>query len=100
MPKYVIGFFRDKPDGLTDIDNVIEVTGLTKEEIESCMEVISLPLKYDLMEVNREINELDREIQEEIFENKNYQDSIKGKDNVQKMNQLLRIRDLIYSFME
>ena len=41
--EFVIGFMKDDPDGLTPIDIVMDVTGLTYEEVKSCCEVVILP---------------------------------------------------------
>lgn len=40
--KFVVGFFQDNPEGLTDIQDVAEVTGLSISEIESCMNVVTI----------------------------------------------------------
>ena len=42
MEEFVVGFFSDDPEGLTPIDIVIDVTGLTYEEVKSCCEVIKV----------------------------------------------------------
>jgi hypothetical protein len=39
MDEFVIGFMNDDPDGLTPIDIVMDVTGLTYEEVKSCCEI-------------------------------------------------------------
>jgi hypothetical protein len=41
--EYVVGFMSDAPDGLTPIDIVMDVTGLTYDEVKSCSEVVSIP---------------------------------------------------------
>lgn len=41
--EYVVGFMKDEPDGLTPIDIVMDVTGLTYNEVKSCCEVIDIP---------------------------------------------------------
>lgn len=43
MDEFVVGFIKDDPDGLTPIDIVMDVTGLTYEEVKSSCEVITLP---------------------------------------------------------
>jgi hypothetical protein len=40
MDEFVVGFLSDDPDGLTPIDIVSDVTGLTIEEIRSCCDVV------------------------------------------------------------
>jgi hypothetical protein len=42
MEEFVIGFMYDDPDGLTPIDIVIDVTGLTYEEVKSCCEIVTV----------------------------------------------------------
>ena len=42
MDEFVIGFIGDEPDGLTPIDVVMDLTGLSYEEIKSCCETVSL----------------------------------------------------------
>lgn len=41
--EYVVGFMQDDPDGLTPIDIVMDVTGLTYNEVKSCCEVVDIP---------------------------------------------------------
>lgn len=43
MDEYVVGFMAGDPDGLTPIDIVMDVTGLTYTEVKSCCEVINVP---------------------------------------------------------
>lgn len=43
MDEFVIGFMSEEPDGLTPIDIVMDVTGLTYDEIKSCCKVITIP---------------------------------------------------------
>ncbi len=43
MEEFVIGFMADDPDGLTPIDVVMYLTGLTYEEVKSCCEIVNLP---------------------------------------------------------
>lgn len=43
MDEFVIGFMKDDPDGLTPIDIVMDVTGLTYNEVKSCCGVVSIP---------------------------------------------------------
>ena len=43
MEEFVVGFMKDEPDGLTPVEMVMDVTGLTYEEVKSCCEVIALP---------------------------------------------------------
>lgn len=43
MDEFVVGFMSDDPEGLTPIDVVIDVTGLTYQEVKSCCEVVILP---------------------------------------------------------
>lgn len=45
--EFVVGFMKDDPDGLTPIDIVMDVTGLTYEEVKSCSEVIKIEEDYD-----------------------------------------------------
>ena len=40
--EFVIGFIEGEPDGLTPIDVVMDVTGLTYDEIKSCCETIQI----------------------------------------------------------
>jgi hypothetical protein len=40
--EFVIGFMSDDPEGLTPIDIVMYVTGLTYDEVKSCFEVIKI----------------------------------------------------------
>lgn len=40
MDEFVIGFVSTDPDGYTPIDIVMDVTGLTYEEVKSCMRTI------------------------------------------------------------
>lgn len=42
MEEFVIGFMSDDPDGLTPIDIVMDVTGLTYDEVKSCSEVVKI----------------------------------------------------------
>lgn len=42
MDEFVVGFVSDNPDGLTPIDVVMDVTGLTYQEVKSCCEVIQI----------------------------------------------------------
>lgn len=44
MDEFVKGFCSDDPEGLTPIDVVIDVTGLSYEEVKSCFEVIDVPI--------------------------------------------------------
>ena len=41
--EFVVGFVISDPDVLTPIDIVMDVTGLTYEEVKSCCEVVNLP---------------------------------------------------------
>lgn len=43
MEEFVVGFMKDDPEGLTPIDVVADVTGLTIEEVRSCSEVVTIP---------------------------------------------------------
>jgi hypothetical protein len=43
MDEFVVGFMEGDPDGLTPIDIVMDVTGLTRDEVKSCCEVVSIP---------------------------------------------------------
>jgi hypothetical protein len=43
MDEFVVGFMCDDPEGLTPIDIVMDVTGLTYDEVKSSCEVITLP---------------------------------------------------------
>lgn len=43
MDEFVVGFMKDDPDGLTPIDIVMDVTGLTYDEVMSCCEVVYIP---------------------------------------------------------
>jgi len=43
MDEFVVGFIGDEPEGLTPIDIVMDVTGLTYEEVKSCCEIVVLP---------------------------------------------------------
>lgn len=43
MDEFVIGFLSDDPDGLTPIEVVMDITGLSYEEVKSCCEVIKFP---------------------------------------------------------
>jgi hypothetical protein len=43
MDEYVEGFCSGDPEGLTPIDVVIDVTGLTYEEVKSCMKIVLVP---------------------------------------------------------
>lgn len=45
MDEFVIGFMDGQPDGLTPIDIVMDVTGLSYEEVKSCMPTID----FDIM---------------------------------------------------
>ncbi len=40
MEEFVRGFMIDNPDGLTPIDIVMDVTGLTISEVRSCCEIV------------------------------------------------------------
>ena len=40
--EFVVGFMSDDPNGLTPIDIVMDVTGLTYEEVKSCCDVITI----------------------------------------------------------
>lgn len=40
--EFVVGFVSDEPDGLTPIDIVMDVTGLSYEEVKSCCEVVKI----------------------------------------------------------
>lgn len=42
MDEFVVGFCEDDPEGLTPIDIVMDVTGLTYAEVKSCCEVIDI----------------------------------------------------------
>lgn len=42
MDEFVIGFLSDEPEGLTPIDIVMDVTGLTYQEVKSCYETIDI----------------------------------------------------------
>lgn len=42
MEEFVIGFFNDDPEGLTPIDIVQDITGLSVAEIRSCSNTIKL----------------------------------------------------------
>lgn len=50
MDEFVVGFMQGDPDGLTPIDIVVDVTGLTYEEVKSCCEVITIEDKEPEME--------------------------------------------------
>lgn len=41
--EFVVGFISDEPDGLTPIDIVMDVTGLTYDEVKSCCQVVEIP---------------------------------------------------------
>jgi hypothetical protein len=41
--EFVIGFLSGEPDGLTPIDIVMDVTGLTIDEVRSCCQVVIIP---------------------------------------------------------
>lgn len=41
--EFVVGFMSGDPDGLTPIDVVMDVTGLSYDEVKSCSEVVSIP---------------------------------------------------------
>lgn len=41
--EFVVGFMSDDPEGLTPIDIVADLTGLTIEEVRSCSEVVTIP---------------------------------------------------------
>lgn len=43
IDEFVVGFMSDDPEGLTPIDIVMDVTGLTYDEVKSCCEVITIP---------------------------------------------------------
>jgi hypothetical protein len=43
MEKFVVGFMANDPDGLTPVDIVMDVTGLTYDEVKSSCEIITLP---------------------------------------------------------
>jgi hypothetical protein len=43
MDEFVIGFISGEPDGLTPIDIVMDVTGLTYDEVKSSCEVVTIP---------------------------------------------------------
>lgn len=43
IDEFVVGFMNGEPDGLTPIDIVMDVTGLTYDEVKSCCQVILLP---------------------------------------------------------
>lgn len=43
MEEFVVGFMNGDPDGLTPIDIVMDVTGLTYDEVKSCCEVVKIP---------------------------------------------------------
>lgn len=40
--EFVVGFMSDDPDGLTPIDIVSDVTGLTYDEVRSCCEIVTM----------------------------------------------------------
>lgn len=40
--EFVVGFMSDEPEGLTPIDIVMDVTGLTYAEVKSCCKVIKI----------------------------------------------------------
>lgn len=40
--EFVLGFMSDDPEGLTPIDIVADLTGLTIEEVRSCSEVVTI----------------------------------------------------------
>lgn len=42
MEEFVIGF-GDDPEGLTPIDIVMDICGLTYEEVLSCSDVVAIP---------------------------------------------------------
>lgn len=42
MDEFVVGFMENEPDGLTPIDVVMDITGLTYTEVKSCYEVVIL----------------------------------------------------------
>lgn len=41
--EFVVGFMKDEPEGLTPIDVVMDVTGLTYDEVKSCCVVVAIP---------------------------------------------------------
>jgi hypothetical protein len=43
MDEFVVGFISDEPDGLTPIDIVMDVTGLSYSEVKSCCKTITIP---------------------------------------------------------
>jgi len=47
MDEFVIGFFSDNPDGLTPVDIVMDVTGLTYDEVKSCCQIINYGDDYE-----------------------------------------------------
>lgn len=49
--EFVVGFCSDDTEGLTPIDIVVDVTGLTIDEVRSCCTVVKIP--------EQEIPELD-----------------------------------------
>lgn len=53
--EYVVGFMSGDPDGLTPIDIVMDVTGLSYDEVKSCCEVVPIPEPeipdYDLLQI-------------------------------------------------
>jgi hypothetical protein len=40
--EFVLGFISDEPDGLTPIDIVMDITGLTYDEVKSCCTVVTI----------------------------------------------------------
>jgi len=42
MDEFVIGFISDEPDGLTPIDIVMDITGLTYDEVKSCCDTVEI----------------------------------------------------------
>jgi hypothetical protein len=44
MDEFVIGFMSEDPDGLTPIDTVMDVTGLTYDEVQSRYETFDPPI--------------------------------------------------------
>lgn len=44
MEEFVVGFMKDDPDGLTPIDIVMDVTGLTYEEVKHCCETVTIEI--------------------------------------------------------
>ena len=60
--EFVVGFMKDEPDGLTPIDIVMDVTGLTYDEVKSCCETFHLPEEPTIEEMEAMMNEASKKI--------------------------------------